>query len=149
MSRLERPLVGRTLRTTGNVVLRAPLILELKTNAGTWYDATFLVDTGTEMTTVPAFDAEVWDIPIPLRPVPSLNLNGHEVRAGLLRARIVGMDPTEYVFPCYFLGDPNRPPPAPSKNLLGLSGVINQLRLSFDGTSSLGAPWGVFVIEQK
>jgi hypothetical protein len=149
MSRLERPLVGRTLRTTGDVVLRAPLVLGLKTNGGTWYDATFLVDTGTKMTTVPAFDARAWDLPVPMRPVPGLTLSGQEVRAGLLRARVVGMDPTEYVFPCYFLGDPNLPPPAPAKNLLGLSGVISQLRLSFDGTSSLRAPWGVLVIEKK
>jgi hypothetical protein len=65
----------------------------------------------------------------------------------LLRARIVGLDATEYVFPCYFLGDPNIPMADP-KNLLGLTGVINQVRLIFDGTPSLAAPKGVLVVEK-
>jgi hypothetical protein len=125
------------------------LVLGLKTSAGAWYDAAFLVDTGTEMTTVPASDAKAWDLPIPMRPVQGLTLHGQEVRSGLLRARVVGMDLTEYVFPCYFLGDPNLPPSAPAKNLLGLCRVINQLRLTFDGTSSLRAPWGVLIVEKK
>jgi hypothetical protein len=55
---------------------------------------------------------------------------------------------TTYVFPCYFLGDPDVPPPTPVKNLLGLSGVINQVRLGFDGTWSPGTPWGILVVEK-
>ena len=56
------------------------------------------------------------------------------------------LDATEYVFPCYFLGDPNARPVRP-RNLLGLTGVINQIRLTFDGTSPLVAPSGVLVVE--
>ena len=58
------------------------------------------------------------------------------------------MDATEYVFPCYFIGDPNAPL-AKTRNLLGLAGVINQIRLTFDGTSSVLAPFGVLVVEKK
>jgi hypothetical protein len=81
---MERPLVGRTLRTTGDVVLHAALILGLKTNRETWKAVRFRVDTGTEMTTLPAFDAKTWDLPIPRRPVSGLTLHGQEVRSGLL-----------------------------------------------------------------
>jgi len=35
-------------------------------------------------------------------------LHGQQVRSGLLRARAVGMDPTEFAFRCYVRGDPNR-----------------------------------------
>ena len=98
---------------------------------------------------MPAAEAKERDLPIPRKPVPGLTLSGQEVRAGLLRARIVGMDTIEYVFPCYFLGDPDRPPPTPLPNLLGLSGVINQVRLGFDGTSSVTAPHGVLVVEKR
>ena len=80
--------------------------------------------------------------------MPRLVLHGQEVRSGLLRARVVGMDPTEFVFPCYFLGDPNLPPPAQARNLLGLTGVINQIRLTFDGRSSVRSPRGVLVVEK-
>jgi hypothetical protein len=80
--------------------------------------------------------------------VSGLALHGQEVRSGLLRGRIVGMDATEYVFPCYFIGDPNAPL-AKTRNLLGLAGVINQVRFTFDGTQSVVAPWGILVVEKR
>ncbi len=67
---------------------------------------------------------------------------------GLLRARVVGMDPAEFLFPCYFLGEPDDPPPAQARNLLGLTGVINQICLAFDGRSSVSSPRGVLVVER-
>jgi hypothetical protein len=99
------------------------------------------------MTTMPAYDAKSLDLPIPKKPVPRLVLFGQEVRSGLLRARVVGMDQTEFVFPCYFVGDPDIPPPQ-ARNLLGLTGVINQICLTFDGRSSVRSPSGVLVVEK-
>jgi hypothetical protein len=129
--------------------LHAELTLAIRTNHGTWQELTFLVDSGTEMTTLPSAEARKQDVPIPQRPVSGLTLHGQEVRSGLLRARIVGMDPTEYAFPCYFLGDPDRPSPSPVKNLLGLSGVIDQVRLTFEGSPTAVAPFGVLVVEKR
>jgi hypothetical protein len=149
MSRLEVPLRVRRFQATGDIALRAELLLSLNVKLGTWREALFLVDSGTEMTTMPATRAREFDLPIPRKPVIGLTLHGQEVRAGLLRARIVGMDQTEYVFPCYFLGDPDSPQPSRAKNLLGLSGVINQVRLSFDGSSSSVAPHGILVVEKR
>src|SRR5262249_40554273 len=133
MARLEVALAHRKLRSTGDLVLHAELELEAKTNQGTWEPLTFRVDPGTEMTTMPAAKAKDLDLPIPKRPARGLALHGHEVRRGLLRARIPGLDPTEYIFPCYFLGDPNVPM-VDAKNLLGLTGVVDKIRLTFDGT---------------
>jgi hypothetical protein len=149
MAALEIPLRWRILRTTGDVLLRAELVLGIKTNQGTWKNLRFRVDPGPEMTTMPAADARGHDLPIPKNAVPGLNLKGEAVRSGLLRARIVGLDPTEFVFPCYFLGDPSLSPPSQSINLLGLTGVINQIHLGFDGTPSLRAPWGNLVVEKR
>jgi hypothetical protein len=129
-------------------LVRAELDLELKTNPGTWEAVTFRVDPGTEMTTMSAAKAKQLDLPIPKRPVRGLALHGQEVRRGLLRARIVGMDQTEYAFPCYFLGDPNVPA-AKATNLLGLTGVINHVRFIFDGPTSLLAPHGILVVEKR
>jgi hypothetical protein len=147
MSRLEVPLQQRTLRATSDTVLWADLVLSLKTNRSSWEEVPFRVDSGTEMTTMPAYDAKSLDLPIPTKPVSRLVLYGQEVRSGLLRARVVGMDPTEFVFPCYFLGDPDVPLMG-VRNLLGLTRVITQIRLTFDGTYSLVAPSGVLVIER-
>jgi hypothetical protein len=148
MSRLEVPIRGRTLRTTGDFVLRAELVLSLKTDRGTWHHVLFLVDSGTEMTTMEASEARRPALPIPRKPVPGLTLHGQEVRAGQLRARIIGLDATEYVFPCFFVGDPNAPPPVQARNLLGLTGVINQVGIGFRGVPAVGAPSGCLIVER-
>jgi hypothetical protein len=149
MIRLEVPLKGRPLRATGDVLLRAELVLRLKTIQGIWEDSPFLVDTGTEMTTMPACRAAELDLPIPRRPARGLTMRGQEVRVGLIRARIVGMDLTEYAFPCYFLGDPDHSPSTPVSNLLGLTGVVAQIHLGFDGTPLLGAVYGSLIVEKR
>ena len=74
------------LQATGDTVLWADLFLSLKTNRGIWKQFRFRVDPGTEMTTLPAYDAKSLDLPIPKKPVSNLVLYGQEVRSGLLRA---------------------------------------------------------------
>jgi hypothetical protein len=155
MSRLERPLRAKTIALTGDIALRAELTLRIKTNSQSWEPVIFLVDPGTEMTTLPAARAKQLGIPLPQKPVSRLGITGKnaEVRAGLIRARVDGMDPTEYVFPCYFVGDPdapfdpNRPPRFP-RSLLGLSGVVDKIRILFDGTPTATASHGLMVIEK-
>jgi Aspartyl protease len=155
MSRLERPLLAKTIALTGDIALRAELALRIKTNSQSWEPVNFLVDPGTEMTTLPAARAKQLGIPFPQKPVPRLGITGKnaEVRAGLIRARVDGMDPHDYVFPCYFIGDPdapfdpNRPPRFP-RSLLGLSGVVDKIRILFDGTPTATAPHGLMVIEK-
>jgi hypothetical protein len=143
MSRLEVPLQHRTLRATGDTVLWADLVLSIKTNRSTWEELAFRVDSGTEMTTMPAFEATKLDLPIPKNPVSRLLLNGQEVRSGFVRVRIVGMVPTEFVV----LGDPNVQPPTQARNLLGLTGVISQIRLTVDGRSTVHSARGLLIVE--
>jgi hypothetical protein len=92
-------------------------------------------------------EARRHDLPMPRQPVPGFRLPGQEVRAGLLRVRIVGLGPTVYDFPCYFIVDPIVPPPSQPRNLLGLTGVVNEIRLGFDGARSIGAPHGSLIVE--
>jgi hypothetical protein len=156
MSRLTVPLLDRTLYATGDLLLRAEIDLLLKDSSGNWQQARFLVDSGTEMTSMPAAVAKLLGLPMPQHAVPNVlhSQAGVEFRSGVLRVKVVGMDATEYVFPCFFLGDPNAttaPNPASpaSRNLLGLSGVINQLRISFDGDPGPGAAFGYLIVEKK
>jgi hypothetical protein len=107
-----------------------------------------LVDSGTEMTSMPAGEAKHQNLPMPKTPVSGLTFQGLEIRSGLLRARIPGMDATEYLFPCYFVGNPNTRQ-VRTRNLLGLTGVINQIRLIFDGTASVVAQRGILVVEKR
>jgi hypothetical protein len=154
MSRLELPLRDRKLWATGDVLLRAELDLLLKDNSGQWRATTFLVDSGAEMTAMPAWLAKQLNLPIPRKAALGAihRQTGLEIRSGLLRTRIVGLDGTEFSFPCLFLGDPDTPPggsqasTAP-RRLLGLSGVVDKVRILFDGTPTPVAPYGNLILE--
>jgi hypothetical protein len=154
MTRLEVPLLDRILLTTGDRLLRAEITLLLKDARGVWTAALFRVDSATDMTTMPAFEAKRLDLPMPRRAVAGLTHQptGLEIRSGFLRAQVLGMDGTEYAFPRYYLGDPNTAPPATGskapQNLLGLTGVVDKIRLIFDGTPTSGAPYGNLIVEK-
>jgi hypothetical protein len=109
------------------------------------------------MTTFPAYEAKQKGLPIPQQAAQGVTheQTGLEIRSGFLRCRIVGMGPTEYVFPCFFLGDPNTSPspgtPAARlpRHLLGLSGVVDQVRWTFDATpAGAQAPHGYLLVEK-
>jgi hypothetical protein len=154
MSRLEIPLQFRKLWATGDVLLWAELDLELKDNSGQWKTETFRVDPGTEMTTMPASLAKQLDLPMPRKAAPGAihKQTGLAIRAGLLRARIVGLGGRDFTFPRFFLGDPDTPPSlsqavTPALKLLGLSGVVDKVRIIFDGTRTQSAPYGNLILE--
>src|SRR5208282_3221722 len=111
----------------------------------------------TDMTTMPTYDAIQMGLPIPQAPIKGLvhEQTGLPIRSGFIRCRIVGMDQTEYAFPCFFLGDPIRPPPPGTppgqmpRCLLGLSGVVDKISWSFDAIpAGLAAPHGYFTVEK-
>jgi hypothetical protein len=153
MTRLEVSLIGRKIAATGDVVLRAELDLLLRDQDNALRPLTFRVDTATDMSTMPAWLARRLNLPLPRNRVPSLtHASGLDVRNGFLRARVAGMDPVEYIFPCYFLGDPDvfpNPSQAPVlfRSLLGLTGVVDKIRLLFDGRPSSRARFGLLVVE--
>src|SRR5262249_52583154 len=156
MSRLQVPILHRILLATGDVLLRAELDLLIKDRQGLWHQETFRVDSGTDMTTMLAALAKQLDIPMPQHSVPNAlhAQTGVEFRSGFLQLQVVGMDATEYAIPCFFLGDPNvalpgRRTATVSRKLVGLSGVINQLRLTFDGDPGPAAPFGYLTAEKK
>jgi hypothetical protein len=144
MSRLEVPLLHRTLWATGDILLRAELNIVLKDSAASWHREFFRVDSGSEITTMPAHRAKQLGIPLPRKAAQAVahQPTGLTVRSGYLCFMIPGLGIEEYVVPCFFLGDPDTPspknPPASvPRNLLGLAGVIDKLRITFDGTPAL------------
>jgi hypothetical protein len=154
MSRLEVPLLTKKLRATGDLVLRAELDLMIRDANGVWRPETFRVDSGTEMTSMGAVHAKALDLPMP-RDAVLLDVNGVRwaVRHGLIRARVVGMDATEHIFPCFFMGSPDAPldptqRPMLRRNLLGLTGVVDKLLIVFDGTRSASFRHGAMVVEK-
>lgn len=155
MSRLEVPISHQALWSTGDVRLWADLDLLLKDNAGNWKKETFRVDTGSALTTFPAHLAKQLDLPFPPKASPGAVhvQTGLEIRSGYLRFQIDGMDQTEYVTPCLFLGDPDTPPagqPATfPRKLLQPFGLLDQLRFTMDRDPVAGALDGELIVEKK
>jgi hypothetical protein len=132
--------------------------LLLKDASGNWHKAIFRVDSGTDMTSMAAAKAKALGLPMPLQgtPVPMTTTAGTvtvTLRAGFLRIMVEGMAPREHVIPCHFLGDHHAPLPgavtAPlPRSLLGLTGVVDKLRIITDGTPVLpNAPHGNLIVE--
>jgi len=71
MTRLEVPLIGRKIAATGDIVLRAELDLLLRDQGDALRPVTFRVDTATDMSTMPAWLARQFNLPLPKDPVPS------------------------------------------------------------------------------
>jgi hypothetical protein len=153
------PLFGTTVWYTGEMVLRAYLDLLLKDAAGNWNRRRFRVDWGTDVTSLSAADAKTLGLPIPQRglTVPvrtSTGMTPVVVRPGFLRMRVAGMDPVEHVIPCHFLGDPDAPLPGAMtatlpRSLLGMTGVVDKLRIITDGTPTPPqAPYGNLIVER-
>jgi hypothetical protein len=155
MSRLAIPVNRTILHSTGDVLLRAHVILALKDSAGKFTDRRFQIDSATDVTTFPAFTARQLGLPIPVNPLRIRhNPTGLEVRSGLLRFRIDGMDQTEYVVSCYFLGDPNTAPnPATPaffpRALLQPLALLDYLKFTMEKDPTSAAIYGEVIIEKK
>ena len=132
------------------------LALLLKDTVGGWKKALFRVDSATDLTTFPAHLAKQFDLPLPAKAASGVThvQTGLEIRSGILQFRIDGMDQTEYVVPCFFLGDPNMPPashqPAtlPWKLLQPLA-LLDRLRFTTDYNPAPGSLYGELVVEKK
>jgi hypothetical protein len=156
MSRLAIPVSHRTLYATGDTLLWIDVVLLLRDGTGNFVNRDFRVDSATQITTFPAHDAKQLGLFLPQRPAPVRHQQtGLEVRSGMLAFRIKGMDQTVYAVPCFFLGDPNVPPPGTPRGqlpqrLLQPLHLLDVLKFSTEkDPASIGAPHGELIIEKK
>jgi hypothetical protein len=155
MSRLVVPVSRKTLWSTGDILRWVEVTLLLKDNIGAWQPDLFRIDSASEMTTFPAYDAKQLSLPMPQKAAAGAvhSQTGLEIRSGFLQFQIVGMDQTEYVTPCLFLGDPNTPAigqraTLPRKLLQPLA-LLDQLRFTMDRDPRAGTLDGELLIEKK
>jgi hypothetical protein len=155
MSRLAIPVSYQKLYATGDVKLWVEVTLVLRDGAGNFVNRLFKVDSGTEITTFPAYDVRQLGLPVPATPAAVRHeQTGLEVRSGMLVFRIDGMDPTLYAVSCLLLGDPNvRPSPNASASMLPrnlLQPLALLEKLNFSTQKNPGGPaYGELIIEKK
>jgi hypothetical protein len=156
MSRITVPITGKPLWATGDIRLWIELDLLLRDNAGMWLREAFRVDTGTDLTTFPAYLGRQLDLPMPQAATAGAThaQAGLEVRSGLLRFRIEGMDPAdEHITSCLFRGDPDTPPdpgqPASyPRKLLQPAALLDRLRFGLAKDPAVGSLYGELVVEK-
>ncbi len=155
MPRLVVPVRHQTLYVTGDVKLWVDLVLGLRDGAGNHVNRRFRVDSATDITTFPAHEARQLGLPMPINPsAVRHDPTGLEVRSGILRFRIDGMDATEYAVSCLFLGDPAVVPnpalPAFSpRALLQPFALLDHLKFTADKDPASAAIYGELTIEKK
>ena len=155
MSRLAIPVIGKHLHITGDVLLRTYVVLALKDNMGNFVNRRFQIDTATDVTTFPAFNARQLGLPMPINPSPVRhNPTGLEVRSGILRFCVDGMDQTEYVVACFFLGNPSVVPnPALPfclpRALLQPLALLDYLKFTMEKDPTSAAIYGEVIVEKK
>jgi hypothetical protein len=131
------------------------LDLLLKDNSGNWVSAEFRVDSATDVTTFPAFRAKQRNLPIPQHAAPGAShaQTGLAIRSGVIRFRVVGLDPTEYAISCLFLGDPDNPPTGPPgtfpHKLLQPLSLLDWFRVTFTKNATVSAPHGEMILEKR
>jgi hypothetical protein len=131
--------------------------LELRDGSGNFAAHDFRVDSGTDITAFPAHEAKQLGLYVPQHPANVQHeQTGPKVRSGMLAFRIIGMDQTLYAIPCFFLGDPDTPPPPGTprgqlpRNLLQPLHLLEVLKFSTDkDPASIGAPHGEIIIEKR
>jgi hypothetical protein len=147
--RVRIPLEGKFIET-GARAIQAKLKLLVQTSKPGFESVDFIVDPGCGITSIPRVAAEEWGIPIPSKDkIKVINVrtstgsNKQRVRLGKIGVRVPGLTSRMFHWSCHFV----EPPHAPYMALLGLEGVLNDLRLIFDGTYSLENPYGVLILE--
>jgi hypothetical protein len=131
-------------------LVRPVFPLWVRTRGRKFVDLVVRVDSGSSLTTISVARATALDLYFPPKAV-ALTLETASGQVQQLRhpsritARIPGLDGRDFDWPCHFVehaGD------APPMAVLGLTGVLDDLRISLDGSYAVEAPYGWLILEK-
>jgi hypothetical protein len=129
--------------------LRAMLTLWVRTQTRQFADLRVRVDSGAAITTVSLGPAQGLGLLIPKKTVEfqveTATGKARQVRhPGRITVRLAEFPGREFNWPCHFLEHQGVPP----QPVLGLTGVLDDLRICLDGSYTLEAPYGSLVLEE-
>jgi hypothetical protein len=145
---LRVPLQSARL-ATGFTALKALLGLEVRNRHHQFLALQFLVDSGANVTTMAVSAAQNHHIPFPKRAVElavhaATGTVRQRVHPGTVTVRIPGLPGREFAWPCHVVEYPGAAP----RPVLGLAGILHDVRLIFVGSYGLQALRGWLVIEE-
>jgi hypothetical protein len=110
----------------------------------------FRVDTGSDVTTLSVAKARELGLSVPRKAIEfNVEAATGQVRQvrhpGRIQGKVFGLDGWDFDWPCHFV-EHQGPGPKP---LLGLAGVLDDLRIGLDGSYSLESPYGWLHLERR
>jgi hypothetical protein len=148
---LRVPLQAVRIPATGETAVKPFLRLLVHTGQGDFTPLRFLVDSGSSLTTIAVSRANTLGLIVPEK-VVTLNVQTavgriqQRRRPGRITARVPGLPGRQFFWPCHFVEDAGGSPPI---SALSLTGVIDDLRITFDGSYSLEARYGWMLLEPR
>jgi hypothetical protein len=147
--KVRTPLEWYQVQGFSKPLVRPVLTLQVRTGPRRFEDVSFLVDTGAGITTMAVGRAAELGMPTPRKRLEfSLHTATGTIRQirrpGYIKVRIPGLDGRHFEWPCHFVEHQGEPP----KPTLGLAGVLDDLRITLDGSYKLDAPYGFLLVEE-
>jgi hypothetical protein len=130
-------------------LVRPVLPLLVGTRSSAFRAVEFIVDTGAGITTIAVVEAAGLHLSVPTKKaayvVHTATGRAKQIRRpGRLCAKIPGLGERVFDWPCHFVEHEASAP----KAVLGLAGVLDDLRITLDGTYALEAPYGWLILEE-
>lgn len=146
---LRVPLVSYRVVGIDQTLVRAVLPVQIRTGLRGFVETEFVVDSAAAITSIAVAKATQLGIPVPRKAVElgveTATGPARQVRhPGRIQGRIQGLEGWMFDWPCHFVAHRGPPP----KAVLGLTGVLNDLRITLDGTHALEAPYGWLILER-
>lgn len=131
-------------------LVRAVLRVDVRAGSREFQEVTFRVDSASSMSTMSAVEARQLGIVVPRKAV-HLSVetafgSGRQIRhPGRIQVKILGLDQWQFDWPCHFVEHQGPPP----KAVLGLTGVLNDIIITLDGSYSFEAPYGWLILKRQ
>jgi|SRR6516225_10139722 hypothetical protein len=131
-------------------LIRAILPVHVRTASRQFQEVTFTVDSASSITSMSAGDARKSGIVVPRRAIEvgleTATGSARQIRRpGRIQVKVLGLDQWQFDWPCHFVEHEG---PA-LRSTLGLSGVLDDLIITLDGSYSIDAPYGWLILKRQ
>ncbi len=144
------PLESYRVPNVTTTLLRAVVPLAIRVAPNRFKERNFVVDCASAMTTIAVLNAHRPHLPVSYRSIhlkvetatgPVIQIR----HPGRIQGRVLGLPGWDFDWPCHFVEHTGPPP----KAVIGLTGVLDDLRITFDGAYAQEAPYGWLILERR